>query len=91
MKKKKIIYSKKKLDNVIIPFGKHKDQPLDRVPLSYLEWLVNTDWLEGSNPALYKAVCKYLNDPVIKREQESEEYEREADELLGHADSEIPF
>lgn len=27
--------------NVKMPFGKHKDQPLTRVPVSYLRWMAN--------------------------------------------------
>ena len=90
MKKRKIIYSKRKVDNVIIPFGKHKDKPLNEIPLSYLSWLISNDWFEGQFYELYRAVARYLNDPAIQRELESEEAEKEADEWLNREDD-IPF
>ena len=30
-----------------MPFGKHKGTPIDQVPLSYIEWLLDKDNIDG--------------------------------------------
>lgn len=40
----------------IIPFGKHKGEPVEDVPTSYLEWLLEQDWFcNGSKPEHMKS------------------------------------
>lgn len=60
-----------KLDDVIIPFGKHKGKRLDDTPLLYLEWL------GGQKPThhylFFRLLQAYLKEPVIVRELEKEE------------------
>lgn len=33
-------------DDDLMPFGKHKDKPMDEVPDSYLEWFLEQDWCD---------------------------------------------
>ena len=37
-----------------MPFGKHKGTPLSDVDPSYLDWLVEQDWVEEKWPQLFK-------------------------------------
>lgn len=53
----------------ILKFGKFNGEPLDKIPLKYLDWLVGKDWL---NNETRHVITGYLIQPVIKRELESE-------------------
>lgn len=48
-----------------LKFGKHKDEPLEEVPVLYLDWLVGQHWLYDS---VKKKIEDYLADPVVQRE-----------------------
>lgn len=54
---------------VVLTFGKHKGERIEDVPLRYLDWLVDQDWLF---PDVKQAVKAYLAKPNIKRELERE-------------------
>lgn len=45
---------------VIMPFGKFKDEMLMDIPRSYLEWCLEQDWFEEKYPKLYKSVVEQL-------------------------------
>ena len=48
----------------ILPFGKHKGERLDDVPLDYLDWAVG-----AFDPGRVRdAIETYLNSDVIRRE-----------------------
>ena len=57
------------LQSTVIPFGKHKGQTFDEVPLAYLDWLIGQEWL--NNPLKGK-LQEYLNHPTIQRTLEQE-------------------
>jgi uncharacterized protein (DUF3820 family) len=44
-------------NKMIMPFGKHKGEPMDEVPASYLDWLHGQSWI-GDWPE----VLKYIKD-----------------------------
>ena len=44
----------------IIPFGKHKDKPIEDCPTSYLEWLTEQDWFTEKFSEGTKAIGKEL-------------------------------
>lgn len=46
---------------VIMPFGKYKDEMLMNIPRGYLEgYLLEQDWFEEKFPKLYKSVIEQL-------------------------------
>lgn len=55
-------------DDHILSFGRHAGQPLDKVPLPYLDWLLGQDWFSTKYPTDHRAVATYMSDPVIQRE-----------------------
>ena len=57
------------LKNAVIPFGEHKGERLDEVPLKYLDWLLGQDWVFDD---LKRKIRKYLEDPAIARELDRE-------------------
>ena len=54
-----------------LSFGKHIDKPLDKIPLKYLDWLMGQEWMGFKYQEDWKAINKYLKDPVIVRELKS--------------------
>ena len=46
-----------------LPFGKHKGEGIEDVPLNYLEWLMEQDWFLEKYPEGEKAV----NDEIAYR------------------------
>lgn len=63
---------KTEIRNYKMPFGKFKGRPLEEVPLKYLDWLIGEKNLSAQMPITYKHISKYLEDPVIKRELETQ-------------------
>lgn len=33
-------------DDTVMPFGKHKGEELQDIPVAYLDWLIGQDWLK---------------------------------------------
>ena len=60
------------VDHTIIPFGKHKDENISDVPVKYLEWLQNQDWMEDKFPELLQEIEYEL----LGRDTEDDELER---------------
>lgn len=56
-------------DNYKLTFGKHKGEPLDEVPLAYLDWCLGQGWLF---PDARSAIEAYLSDPAIAAELKKE-------------------
>lgn len=56
------------LASVVMPFGKHKGMKLDKVPLSYLDWLVGQDLREPFKSKLEA----YMRHPTVVAELERE-------------------
>ena len=52
--------------------GIHKDKPLDKVPLKYLDWLIGQEWMGFKYPKDKIKIRKYLETPCIAKELESE-------------------
>ncbi len=48
-----------------MPFGKYKDQPIENVPQSYLDWLLDQD-------TLFDLTREMLEREVARREEDSE-------------------
>ncbi|MBT7929607.1 hypothetical protein HN682_06810 [Candidatus Peregrinibacteria bacterium] len=48
--------------------GNHKGKPLDKVPLTYLDWLIGQEWMGFKYTEDARAIKLYLADPVIARE-----------------------
>jgi uncharacterized protein (DUF3820 family) len=44
------------VDPTIIPFGKHKDEKISDVPVKYLEWLQQQDWMDDKFPELLQEI-----------------------------------
>ena len=42
-------------------FGVHRDEPIDSVPTSYLQWCLEQDWLYDRFPLLVKAIEQELD------------------------------
>ena len=57
------------MDEIVLPFGKFKGLPLDEVPLTYLDWLVDQEWLKDP---LRSEIVVYLKDPIIAKLLEEE-------------------
>ncbi|MDY0314760.1 MAG: DUF3820 family protein [Bacteroidales bacterium] len=61
------------------PFGKHKDEDIEDVPTSYLQWLVGEDWFRTQYPKGYKAVLselKYRKDFDSEEDNEDKNWNR---------------
>jgi len=57
-----------------MPFGKHKGTPIDQVPLSYIEWLLEKDNVDGwLRSELEKSRNKQLGGDFDEFRQEFEE------------------
>lgn len=52
-----------------MPFGKHKDKLLDEVPVDYLVWCRDQDWLEER----YPEVAGYIKRQKLSIDREMEE------------------
>ena len=48
------------MDEVTMPFGKYKDEPISECPINYLDWLIGQDWMEDSFPDLKEEIENYL-------------------------------
>ena len=44
-----------------IPFGKHQDKPIDKIPQHYLKWLLAQEWFLDEFDYLAAVVKAYLN------------------------------
>jgi hypothetical protein len=60
-----------------MPFGRHKDKELTRIPKTYLRWLHKQEWLQGS---LAAAVAEVLGEKAPKGPGQSFEPEAVATE-----------
>jgi len=49
----------------VLPFGQYKGKRFADVPLKYLDWLVDQEWLFADLRVKLEA---YLNDPLIQQE-----------------------
>lgn len=58
--------SKQLSDTCLMPFGKHKGQPMQDVPASYLHWL----WANGKSGDKLCPVADYIRRNVSVLEQE---------------------
>jgi len=56
-----------RIQKIVLPFGKHKGQPLDAVPLKCLDWLLGQEWLFAD---LRESIEVYLSHPPIAQELE---------------------
>jgi hypothetical protein len=54
-----------------MPWGKHQGEPLDRLPVSYLDWLLTRDWLR---PWLADAVRDELERRTAALERARQEW-----------------
>lgn len=52
-------------DNDSFPFGKYKGTPMEKVPGTYLDWLMGQDWIDS-----WPVVIEYIerNQAVINKE-----------------------
>jgi len=52
-------------DNDLFPFGIHKGRPMQKVPATYLDWLIDQPWIKS-----WPAVEEYIerNRKVLDRE-----------------------
>ena len=52
-------------DNSLFPFGKHKGIKMEKVPATYLDWLMGQDWIKS-----WPEVVEYIerNRTVINKE-----------------------
>jgi len=46
----------KNLDKWVVPFGAHKDKPLDIVPAAWLDWAAAQDNIRQRNPEIARYV-----------------------------------
>ena len=53
-------------DNDLMPFGKHKNERMEDVPATYLDWLRDQDWLKASWPEVWQYIQD--NEAVIDSE-----------------------
>jgi uncharacterized protein (DUF3820 family) len=44
-----------------MPFGKHKGESLEDIPVEYLDWLIGQDWMD-EKPALKKIITDHLSE-----------------------------
>lgn len=51
-------------DDTSMPFGKHKGKPMRQVPMNYLSWLSEQDWLEK-----WEDLDAYIKGKVDKPQQ----------------------
>lgn len=57
--------------NLLMPFGKHKGEPIEAVPAGYLDWLRDQEpWLSENFPAVKKYIDE--NEKHIDAELASE-------------------
>lgn len=63
----------KRISEMIIPFGEHRDKRVDEVPIGYLQWIAR----EPAKSFIFKSVQfwvrEYLKDPRIQKRIETEE------------------
>lgn len=52
-------------DNDPFPFGAHKGKPMQEVPATYLDWLIDQPWI-GRWPAVVEYITR--NQVVINKE-----------------------
>lgn len=55
-----------------MPFGKYKEEPLDEIPLKYLDWLIGEKFIKEKFPNIKDIIEIYLSTPSIKLELEKE-------------------
>ena len=59
-----------------MPFGAHRDKPMERVPAQYLLWLrdsiIDNGYREGSQQ---HAVLKYVEENALALVQEASDYD----------------
>jgi uncharacterized protein (DUF3820 family) len=61
----------------ILPFGKHKGEPIEDLSDSYLEWLLDQDWMEEKFPEGLEAILKEVQyRERFSRPEQSEEDEQ---------------
>ena len=67
---------------LIIPFGKYKDKPVDVLgeDFGYVEWMVEQDWVEQKYPALFVEILKLYKEG--KRNQSNNALEAKENFLL---------
>lgn len=41
-------------EDIRMPFGQHKDKLLADIPNSYLDWLLDQEWMETKHPNLFR-------------------------------------
>ena len=54
-------------DKWILPFGKHKGKPVDRVETEYLEWLCEQDWFIEKFDEGAEAVGREIEKRQLKK------------------------
>jgi len=47
------------------PFGKYKDEPMEDVPASYLDWFIGQSWADN-----WPAVVDYIKDNRVMIDKE---------------------
>jgi uncharacterized protein (DUF3820 family) len=67
----------------VIPFGKHKDEPVEDIPRSYLEWLLEQEWFCAREKEGVKAIETELEFRDRNGEGMSGGFDRDEDEDHG--------
>ena len=64
-----------------IPFGKYKNKNMEKLPRSYLEWLVN-NLMDGELHKYAIEANKILQSPAVEMEMQTEDLDKLATEWL---------
>jgi len=56
--------------DTIMPFGKHRGEPIHSIERSYLEFLLEQDWFEKKFPEL----CKDVEAHLTRRDRSGDTY-----------------
>jgi len=64
-----------------MPFGKYKGTPINKLPASYLKWMVK-EMMGGEFDEYAKAALQVLKSPRVQADQTSEDLDDEATRFL---------